>query len=79
MNEHKPPTPDDPAPDDDMHKIVHDIRHCLYVIGMAVELLKHARDDDDGFMDICESIEKEKDEAAALITRLVNAQRPEAS
>ncbi|WP_412069259.1 hypothetical protein [Rubrivirga sp. IMCC43871] len=59
--------------DEQLYKIAHDTQHCLHVIGMGLEILKGARDDDDTFDQICEAMGKEQRKAAKLIDAFLDA------
>jgi signal transduction histidine kinase len=66
---------DAPDGEDPLNLLAHDIRHCLHVIGMAVELLRKSPADDRSLREICESIENERDEALKLLNELVQNAR----
>jgi signal transduction histidine kinase len=59
--------------DQRLHELGHDVRHCLHVIAMGVELLKAARNDVEQFSEICESLETERRECSRLVEELVQA------
>lgn len=56
-----------------LRQLAHDIQHCLHVIGMATEVLKGLREDAEKFAEVCDSIDKERCEAAELVGELVRA------
>lgn len=49
----------------------HDIKNCLHVISIGMELLKSARHDEPRFREICENIEQERRSAAKLLGELL--------
>jgi hypothetical protein len=51
-----------------LRQLLHDIQHCLHVIGMVTELLRGVRDDADKFAGVCGSIDKERRGAGRRIT-----------
>lgn len=53
-----------------LRQLSHDIGHCLHVIGMAMEILKSARDNEEVFGEVCASIDKERKEATKLLHQL---------
>lgn len=57
--------------DEQLRQLGHDVRHCLHVIGMGMEILKTVREDDDRFVEICELIDKERKTAMKLVRELV--------
>lgn len=64
----------DPQPrNDDLHQLVHDIRHCLHVIGMGMTLLPEVRNDDQKFAELCGTIDHERQQAAKLVDQLFDA------
>ena len=56
--------------DERLRQLAHDIRHCLHVIGMGMELLKTVRENDRQFAEICESINQERRTARKLVDEL---------
>ncbi len=54
--------------DEQLHQLVHDVRHCLNVVSMGTEILKDVREDDVRFAEVCESMEKERRKAAKLLS-----------
>lgn len=61
---------ENPGKDDRVRQLVHDLQHCLHVIGMGMELLRDARGDEAQFAEICETIDHERTQAAELIREL---------
>lgn len=57
--------------DEQLRQLAHDVRHCLHVIGLGTEMLKGARDDERRFAELCESIDRERQEARRLVDELV--------
>ena len=63
-------TGDSQVEDDRLDALIHDLRHCLHVIGMALELLKREHLDAVRFEELCNSIDAEREQAIRLITKL---------
>lgn len=59
--------------DEQLRQLAHDVRHCLYVIGMGTEILRTAREDDDRFAEVCELIDEERKTAMKLVGKLIDA------
>lgn len=64
---------DEPQHDEHLHQLVHDVKHCLHVVGMGTEILKGVRDDDRKFAEICAAMDKEQREAMRLLANLLSA------
>lgn len=56
----------------DLHlgQLVHDLRHCLHVIGLGSELLPSVRNDDLRFGEVCGWIDQERKRAGELLNQL---------
>lgn len=55
----------------------HDIRQSLFAIHMAVRLLERSRENEQQFIELCRSIEVERQRASDLINRLLEESKPE--
>ncbi len=64
---------DEPPHDEHLHQLVHDVKHCLHVVGMGTQILKDVRDDDGKFAEICAAMDKEQREAMRLLDDLLKA------
>lgn len=56
-----------------IYTLHHDLKNCLHVISIGMELLKSARHDEARFREICENIEHERRSAAKLLGELLKA------
>lgn len=65
-----------PQEDQDLGQLVHDLRHCLHVIGLSSELLPNVRNDDRRFAEVCGWIDNERIKAGELLNQLVERTRP---
>ncbi|MDN5872133.1 MAG: hypothetical protein L0H73_15625 [Nitrococcus sp.] len=59
--------------DEQLHRLAHDVRQCLHVIGMGAEMLASARADESRFAELCEAIEQERKTAQRLVKELIEA------
>ncbi len=66
MADHAAPRAE-PQHQEQLHQFVHDVKHCLHVIGMGTEILKGVRDDDARFAEICAAMEAERGKALQLL------------
>ena len=62
---------DEQTHDEQLRQLIHNIRHCLHVIGMGTSLLKELRHDDVQFAELCASIDTERKKVKELIEELV--------
>lgn len=62
-----------PPDDEHLRQLVHDVQHCLHVIGIATHILKSVRDDAERFAEVCDSIDKERREAMDLVKEFLTA------
>lgn len=66
---------EEPQADRQLGQLVHDLRHCLHVIGLGSELLPNVRHDDRRFEEVCGWIENERIKAGQLLNQLVERAR----
>ena len=57
--------------DKKLYTLHHDIKNCLHVISIGLELLKSSRQDEARFKEICEDIEGERRTAGRLLCELL--------
>ena len=67
------PDPEKPLADEQLRQLCHDLRECLHMIGMGMELLQNAREDAERFAQTCEAIDKERKAAQKLAGELIDA------
>lgn len=67
------PEHEKPLADEQLRQLSHDLRECLHMIGMGVELLQKARQDAERFAQTCEAIDKERKAAQKLVGELIDA------
>lgn len=51
-------------------RLIHDIKNCLHVINMGIVALRAAREDEQHFAKICDSIHVERKRASALVDKI---------
>ncbi len=68
--------PDQQPHDEHLHQFVHDINQCLYIIGMATEVLKGVQDDKSQMAEVCELIDKERRTAVELLAEFLRGPPP---
>lgn len=56
-----------------LRQLVHDVQHCLHVIGMATEVLKEVGEDSNKFAEVCACIDKERHAAVKLVSEFLAA------
>ncbi len=66
---------DSVAVDEGLLQLVHDVQGCLHLIGLGMEMLKGARDDETGFIDTAETIDQQRREAGRLLAEYLRAAR----
>lgn len=63
---------DEQQHDEKLHQFVHDIKHCLHVVGMVTEILKQVREDDAKFAEFCELMGREHKKAIKVLNDYLN-------
>lgn len=59
--------------DEALHQFVHDVKHCLHLAGMGMEILKGVRDNEARFEEICDMMDKQHKESLRLLDDFLGA------
>lgn len=76
MNDHREATPA-PAPEDGdprrrkLHALAHDLRNCLHLVEMGLQILERSREKPTEFDDICEMLRTERAKASDIVTEFL--------